>query len=221
MADNKELQEAKKLLQEINTLRGKLSQTPLNMTDADAVKNIQSLRNELLGVQNSFKDVDDSATSLYDQIRAISGEFNKQPSALQKIRGSMSKITSIAEDLKMQEQGIKDLSTKNLDDLAEKLKQNKKILDDQTTSLVNAQDLSKAAQDDLKNLQQYVDLVTRGNGLKEQELDTALDLLQNSDRVWSESGQIVWFIKHRRQDPSKQKVDMKEFMWVKLSSLPI
>ena len=96
MADNKELQEAKKLLQEINTLRGRLNQTPLKMTDSDAVQNIQSLRNELKGVQKSFEDVDTSATSLYDQVRAISSEFKNQPGALQKIRGSMKKITSIA-----------------------------------------------------------------------------------------------------------------------------
>lgn len=186
MADNKELQEAKRLLQEINTLRARLNQEPLNMTDSEAVKNIQSLRNELKGVQNSFQDIDDSATSLYDQIRAISNEFKNQPTALQKIRGSMKKITSIAEDLKMQEQGIRDLSIKQLDDLAEKLKLNKKILEDETKSLVNTQDLSKAAQEDLKSLQKYVDLVAAGKTLEASQLDTALDLLSTSQNLTEE-----------------------------------
>ena len=43
--NNKQLEEAKRLLQEINTLRAKLNQTPLKMTDGDAVQNVQSLRN--------------------------------------------------------------------------------------------------------------------------------------------------------------------------------
>jgi DNA repair ATPase RecN len=108
--NNKQLQEAKKLLEEINILRGKLNQTPLKMTDSEAVQKVQSLRNELKGVRNSFAEVDESATSLYDQVRAISSEFKNQPGALQRIRGSMKKITSIAEDLKLNEQGIKDLN---------------------------------------------------------------------------------------------------------------
>jgi hypothetical protein len=184
--NNKQLEEAKRLLQEINTLRAKLNQTPLVYTDGEAVKNIQSLRNELKGVQNSFEDTADSATSLYDQVRAISSEFNKQPDALQKIRGSMKKITSIAEDLKMNEQGIKDLSTKNLDDLTEKLKLNKKILEDETRSILNSTDLSKTAQEDLEIIKEYVDIVKKGGKLEEDQLDRALQTLQNSKDLTEE-----------------------------------
>lgn len=184
--NNKQLEEAKRLLQEINTLRAKLNQVPLKMTDSDAVQNIQSLRNELKGVQNSFEDTVGSATSLYDQIRAISSEFKNQPSALQKIRGSMKKITSIAEDLKMNEQGIRDLSTKNLDDLAEKLRLNKKILEDETRSILNSTDLSKAAQEDLKTVQEYVNTVKDGGTLKEEQLDQAIEILQNSKDLTEE-----------------------------------
>jgi uncharacterized phage infection (PIP) family protein YhgE len=191
--NNKELEEAKRLLQEINTLRAKLNQTPLVYTDSEAVKNIQSLRNELKGVQNSFEDTADSATSLYDQIRAISAEFTNQPNALQKIRGSMKKITSIAEDLKMNEQGIRDLSTKNLDDLAEKLKLNRKILEDETRSILNKTDLSRAAQEDLKVIQEYVDVVKSGGKLSEDQLNTALETLQNSKDLTEE--QLIEFIK--------------------------
>jgi len=184
--NNKQLEEAKRLLQEINTLRAKLNQTPLVYTDSEAVKNIQSLRNELKGVQNSFEDTTGSATSLYDQVRAISSEFRGQPDALQKIRGSMRKITSIAEDLKMNEQGIRDLSTKQLDDLAEKLSLNRKILEDETRSILNSTDLSKTAQEDLKIVKEYVDKVKEGGKLSEDELDRAIDTLQNSKDLTEE-----------------------------------
>jgi len=187
MADNnKQLQEAKKLLQEINTLRARLNQQPLNLTDSEAVAQVQSLRNELKGVQRSFEDVDDSATSLYDQIRAISSEFKNQPGALQKIRGSMKKITSIAEDLKMQEQGIKDLSTKQLDDLTQKLKYNKKVLDDESTRLLNGEDLSDIAQKEVQALQ---DLLKEQGGLSNMtrdQVDAALELVNVMDTLTAE-----------------------------------
>jgi hypothetical protein len=41
-------------------------------------------------------------------------------------------------------------------------------------------------------------------------------LLMHSDRAWCEDKGSVWFIKHR-QDPTAE-VDMKEFMWIKLSA---
>jgi len=186
MADNKELQEAKKLLQEINNLRAKLNQTPLNMTDGEAVKNIQSLRNELRGVQKSFEDVDTSATSLYDQVRAISAEFKNQPSALNKIRGSMRKITSIAEELKMNEQGIQDLSLKQLDDLTQKLKLNKKILDDESEKLLKGQDLSEAAQQQVKQVQEFIEELGGVGNLMGENLDYALDLVNMAEALTAE-----------------------------------
>lgn len=189
--NNKQLEEAKKLLQEINTLRGKLNQTPLKMTDGEAVQNIQSLRNELKGVQKSFEDVDSSATSLYDQVRAISSELGNQPSTLQKIRGSMRKITSIAEDLKMQEQGIKDLSTKQLDDLAEKIKLNKKILDDESEKLLKGTGLSEAAQKEIKTLQEFIKEQGGVNKLQGESLSTTLDLVNMMGTLSDEQKAIL------------------------------
>ncbi len=184
--NNKQLEEAKKLLQEINTLRARLNQTPLKMTDSDAVQNIQSLRNELKGVQKSFEDVDSSATSLYDQVRAISSEFKNQPGALQKIRGSMKKITSIAEDLKMQEQGIKDLSTKQLDDLTQRLKENKKILDDESQRLLNGEDLSDIAQKEVQALQDLIKEQGGLNSMTREQVDAALELVNVMDNLTAE-----------------------------------
>ena len=77
--DNSQLEEARRLLQEINTLRARMNQQPLTLTPADAVQNMQSLRNELRGIQSQFGEVDNTATSLYDRVRAISAEFKNQP----------------------------------------------------------------------------------------------------------------------------------------------
>lgn len=42
------------------------------------------------------------------------------------------------------------------------------------------------------------------------------DYLQHSDRAWMEQDGRVWFVKHRYI--TSPTVDMKEFMWVKLSA---
>lgn len=44
-----------------------------------------------------------------------------------------------------------------------------------------------------------------------------MSLTQHSDRVWEESNDVVRFLKNR-MDLLQTEVDMKEFMWVKLSA---
>ena len=184
--DNTQLEEARRLLQEINTLRARMNQQPLTLTPADAVQNMQSLRNELRGVQSQFGEIDNTATSLYDQVRAISSEFKNQPGALQKIRGSMKKITSIAEELKMEEQGIRDLSVKQLDDLAQRLKDNKKILDDESQRLLNGEDLSEAAQNNVKQIQEFIEELGGVGNLMGGNLDLALDMVNMAENLTAE-----------------------------------
>lgn len=44
------------------------------------------------------------------------------------------------------------------------------------------------------------------------------ELMANSNRVWAEDEYSVRFLKHRHEDLSTAKVDMKEFFWIKLKS---
>lgn len=46
-------------------------------------------------------------------------------------------------------------------------------------------------------------------------------LLLKSNRVWAEEEESVKFLKHRWEEASEAKVDMKEFMWVKLQSINV
>lgn len=47
-------------------------------------------------------------------------------------------------------------------------------------------------------------------------------LMRNSDRVWREDDNgRVRFIKHRSGNTLTEKVDMKEFFWVKLKSVAV
>ena len=222
--NNKQLQEAKKLLEEINILRGKLNQTPLKMTDGEAVQNVQSLRNELKGVRNSFAEVDESATSLYDQVRAISSEFKNQPGALQRIRGSMKKITSIAEDLKLNEQGIKDLNLQQLDNLSQRLNENRKLLDDETERLLRGEDLTEAAQKDLKDLQEY--LKTQGDvvNMTQQQRDEALEMVNIMGNLTAEQkaalsnyidqGNAISLINEKIEEEKERQKEINKLMGV-------
>ena len=45
-------------------------------------------------------------------------------------------------------------------------------------------------------------------------------LVWEAQRVWEESGSGVKFIKHINSDPEKTPVDLKEFFWIKLKSIP-
>jgi hypothetical protein len=42
-----------------------------------------------------------------------------------------------------------------------------------------------------------------------------------ADRVWVQHGTVVRFDKHRWKDLKTVKVDMEEFMWIKLKSVEI
>lgn len=205
--DNRQLEEARRLLQEINTLRARLNQQPLNLTPENAVRDMQSLHQQLRGIQSQFADTADSATSLYDQIRAISSEFQKQPGSLQKIRGSMKNITSIAEQLKMEEQGISDLSTKQLDSLAEKLKLNKKQLNDEAENLLNATGIEGAQQQALLNLKSQIDTLGGINSLTGDQRNLVIDSVQAAQDLTDEQKAALSL--YLDQDSALGEIDKK------------
>ena len=42
-----------------------------------------------------------------------------------------------------------------------------------------------------------------------------------ADRIWIQDTQGIRYVKHRNSDPETTPVDMTEFMWVKLKSVPV
>ena len=48
-----------------------------------------------------------------------------------------------------------------------------------------------------------------------------LRVVYSSERVWVQDGSRVFFTKNRNSYPITTKVDMEEFMWVKLKSVEI
>ena len=50
------------------------------------------------------------------------------------------------------------------------------------------------------------------------DVSTRMSIQQDSMRIWCEQEGIVWYLKNKHWSPSEVEVDMKEFIWIKLSA---
>ena len=129
MADNRQQQEqnallaeAKQLMRDINRLRVEMNQAPLDMSEAEAVRGIQSLRNEFKALKNNIGEVEGTATNLFEQLQGIAKEFGAVMSPAKQLKSAFSGMVSEAAKLKNDELGLIDLRTRDLEKLQEKMK---------------------------------------------------------------------------------------------------
>ena len=52
-------------------------------------------------------------------------------------------------------------------------------------------------------------------------LDRVREYTWNAERIWFEGDTGVFYVKYRTAAPQSEKVDAKEFMWIKLSAQDI
>ena len=90
------------------------------------------LMNQLV---SSLENADNSVTSLYETLSAISSELGSSNSALSTTKSLYGKITNDARKLRDDEQGITDLNKRQLQALRRRYKTNSKYLSDQTKGL--------------------------------------------------------------------------------------
>jgi len=119
--ENIRLQEAKKLIQDINSLRVQMNQEPLKLGDAEAVKGIQSLRNEFKQLARDIGDVDNSASNLFEQMVGIAKEFGAVSTPANQLKSAFKGIVAEAAKLKNDELGLLDLRTRDLESIEKKL----------------------------------------------------------------------------------------------------
>jgi hypothetical protein len=176
--DPKQLQEIKKLLDEIakgyDTLRQK---NPFAKFDTEGLQDvdqtINQLRDALDGVNARVEDFTESVSESYNAFKSIVSEIGKVNSGLNESRKSYSAAASLAQKIRDHELGISNLSSKQLKQVKAKLessKQNLKsataLLQEERTRLVNGRrfnelsaeesqkyaDLTKNIQDNIRNL---------------------------------------------------------------------
>jgi hypothetical protein len=70
---------------------------------------------------------------------------------------------------------------------------------------------------DMLKLPRYVTYITEDFG----NFRGNLRVLYGSELVWIQDGSRVVFAKNRNSNPITTKVDMEEFMWIKLKSVEI
>lgn len=107
-------------------------------------------------MERALASADDTATGLYDQLRNITGELQNQNFGLRKAQGAYGQLTTAAQKLAYDEQGISDLSKYQVSQLVEKIESNKKLLAEEAERLTTSESLADSTRLGLKLLQQEV-----------------------------------------------------------------
>ena len=149
--ENALLKEATTLLRNVNRLRAEMGQNPLKLSDEEAVKSISSLKNEFKGLSEDIRDSANSASSLYDQLKAVSSEIDSKPKGVRAVTSAFQKMTTEARKLRDDELGLTDLNGRQLESLVSRLKVQKQLAIDAAETLMNEGDRAANYQKLLKN----------------------------------------------------------------------
>lgn len=122
--DNKSAIELEQTFKRINRMRIEMGKTPL--VDMDGIKDLPGL---LEASKQELSDMDGSATNLYERLQGITSELKGQQTPLQKSRAAFNSITSASIKLLQHEQGISKLNSKQLQQLKQKAKESKNLIE--------------------------------------------------------------------------------------------
>lgn len=170
--NNNDLQERKRLLQELNVMEAKLKEAGVDDTitriSDPAAASMAALAVAIDKAKDKLLALDDSATSLNERLKGITSEFGRQLTSLGKVRNSLRTITREAQKLRDDEQGIADLNRHQVESLQRKVKINRNLISQE-----------KSALEELKS--QY--LLQNRNV---EEIEAALNLLHDQDNAIDE-----------------------------------
>ena len=123
--DPKKLQEALKLLKELNTLRMKMNKEPLKLSDEQAVKQLKSLPGDIDDARAAMDQLAGSASGLYGTLKNITKEITGQDKSQKDLNKAFNSLVKDAEKLKFDEQEITKLGVKDLKNLQKRVQENK------------------------------------------------------------------------------------------------
>lgn len=143
--EKKNLESAKKLLIEINNLRRKMNEEPLDFGDKllDNFKNLPGLLEES---QDRLRNMDGSINDLYQRLKQATSEIKNQEKPLTEIRRSYRNLTSDVNKLRQDELGITKLSIKELTNLKKRVDLNQNIIELKTKEILESTDGNKEEQ---------------------------------------------------------------------------
>lgn len=143
----------------------------------EANRAVEVLEGSIDNAQRKTAELEAGFGGLYDQIKAITEEFTKQPTAAQNVGKAMKGVQGIAEKLKYDQQGVVDLNKKELESYDKKLK----LLAQQ------ARDEGKLVYE--KNKSNLLD--KNGNELNQGALAVKLRYLQTNEKISAEEASII------------------------------
>ena len=138
---NDDLQKAKQLLQELNSLRRKLNREPLRLTDQEAINQLKSLPSDIDQARRALGEMLGTASSLYNEVSNIASEILNTDLNTRKVNKAFRDLAKDAEKLKLDEQEISRLSAKELTNLQKRVKQNSSRVKSSVEELQNFSDL--------------------------------------------------------------------------------
>ena len=190
--DNKDLREARELLETLNRLRVQMNKEPLKLTDEQALRQLKSLPGDIRSAQKEMENFYGSASNLYDQLRSITSELKGQQNSITKSRGAFRKLEEAAQNLKLDEQDILDLNRDEVEKLQEKLERNEAIIAQEADRILSTgkhkdilADISKYENELLESNHSQGDQAKLLNDFVSERLKTAGNLSEEEKTILS------------------------------------
>lgn len=188
---NEDLEKGKKLLAELNSLRRKMNQDPLKLSDAETIKQLKSLPGDIKNARAALADMLGTASDLYDRIKNITSEIKGQENPMTGIRRAFRNITADASKLKNDELEIERLTSKELANLEKRVKKYNKIITDKSTELATGKDLTALQKEEVDTIADMAKEFGGVNDLTLQQREQVLDLIQSTDHLSDEQKAIL------------------------------
>jgi hypothetical protein len=148
MSLNKNLEEAKKLLKEINELKKQLGKEPIKAVDP---KNIETARESLRGLQSELREMSSDLDYVSKSFKDSVNELSKQNAFLNDAKSSLKGISSISDKILQYRKGETSLSEKQLKTLQAQAKAKFDSLRNDIKSGQLGKENTKEAQEALKS----------------------------------------------------------------------
>jgi hypothetical protein len=181
-----ELKQFKKDLAELNRLRKELGKDPIKF-EAN-VSSVQALNELLDSTRDIVNDLDETVVGLSVQWRNVLGEVKKTNEAQRLGLGSLNKLKDISDKLRLSQQGISELSSRELRSLQSKTKiefENLKL----TQQMLSAKKASnEATQEELELLTEIEGQISDNTSAYNRQLDVIKLMEKQTRRVERATG---------------------------------
>jgi hypothetical protein len=136
MIGNEELDNARRLLQELNNLKRQLGESRLDLGEEELVRRMADLPAEIRRAGRELIELERPASNLYEKLRSVTSEFSGQLTSMGKVRGAFRQLEDSVQTLKLDEQAISKLNTEQLNKLQDRILKNKALISQEAQSLV-------------------------------------------------------------------------------------